>query len=245
MIAATVCAACSSAAVAQVFTFAIDPALSNLSLSGQAFSSEGSPLPLDPQAPGSMDTSYTGTITAELTGSTITLLSSSMDADVSGTYDPGPAPGDYGFQADSGNPLIGSLVGAARDAVFSLTSGAIPLTAKNAAQSFDLSTATFEGLNGQVDFDGEGQLLSWLSGQSFTLVGQAATTVSSTTPATYMDVGGIKTLTLPFSANYVDFVSGAAIDLTLEGTIVATVPEPATLGLLILGTAALALRRRR
>lgn len=239
-----------SSARAEQFTFVIDPAQSQLTLSGGAFSRPGPALDIEEQSPGSMVTSYVGSIVADITPGTFTFTGGVLDAQPSGNYLPGPLESDYGFQADAGNVLIGSMTGAARDSQFQLTSGGLPTTPAGSGFEFDVATSVATGIAGVVDFGGSpaGSILGALDGYAEPLTGVTSTSITGAggNLATFATDGFVETLTLPLAIYYQDFVGTAEFDFTLEGTIVATryVPEPATMLLLAAGTAVVIRRKR-
>src|SRR5688572_9134172 len=82
--------------------YTLDPDESSITLSGSVTSQFGT-APINEQGPGSLTTSYTGTIHADRTSSAIQFISGgSIDANVSGSWQPladasaGSAPADYG-----------------------------------------------------------------------------------------------------------------------------------------------------
>lgn len=112
--------------LAELKTFTIDPARSSLRISG-TFAGFN----IEPQAPGSLVTSYEGTIEAEVTGSDIVFLGGSVIAALTnGNWQPaaggaaGSAPANYGGQVVN---LFVNGRAALRNVRFDLTSGVLPL----------------------------------------------------------------------------------------------------------------------
>jgi hypothetical protein len=132
--------------------FAIDPARSQLTLSGKiagyAFTTQG---------PGSLTTTYSGNINANLSGSTIQFTgSSTITARTNGIWQPavgggaGGAAADYGAQATV--QFVGTAYGALRNNVFDVTSSSLPLTGTN----FDSSALVFSftpSSNSSLDYN--------------------------------------------------------------------------------------------
>lgn len=236
---------------AGITTFTVDPAQSELTLSGfvdlSSFAA-GLTATFEPQvaSPNSLLTSLTGSIDADLAGGSIEFISASLDADVSGIYEPDSSAGDYGLTSTVPlNPpsvLAGqSIVGAVRNIVFSLSSGPLPIDSND---QFDLSNDTFADIiAGVVDTD---------------VLGQVAVMGSRTNPiADINDMPGTLTtdgmtqslempLTLVFDNSGLEPQPLFPMEVTFAGTIVATrtIPEPSAL--IFLGCGSLfALRRRR
>src|SRR5688572_26123004 len=73
---------------AETRIYSIDPAQSNITISGTVSSPFG-PAPIEQQGTGSLTTSYNGTIHADRTSTTIQFISGgSIDANVSGNWQP-------------------------------------------------------------------------------------------------------------------------------------------------------------
>jgi hypothetical protein len=111
---------------AELRTFTIDQARSSLAISG-TFAG----IAIEPQEPGSLVTSYTGTIEADVTGSEIVLTGGSIIAALTnGNWEPaaggipGVAPANYGGEV--ANFLVSGLA-ALREVRFDVTSGVLPV----------------------------------------------------------------------------------------------------------------------
>lgn len=114
---------------AEVKNFVIDTAQSSLTLSGNALG-----ITLQQQAPGSLTTTYAGTIVADVTETSIEFVGgSAISANNSGTWQPGiggvtgSAPANYGAYANAG--FLGSGHATLRNLLFDLKSGSVPMLA--------------------------------------------------------------------------------------------------------------------
>jgi hypothetical protein len=222
---------CISLVRANAFVFTIDSLMSSLTLSGSA--PGGS---LQQQGPGSLVTTYSGTIDADYTGSTIQFNSAGADAAINGTWQPlpgggaGSAPADYGAT----QPMF-SVFGAGRNIVFNITSGVIVVSAGN----FDASQLTISPTTGDLDYR------SILGGASTDLSGLFGS--NAATAGNISIVGGIATLTIPVQiTETLSLNSTNDTTITLAGNIVATavVPEGSISSLLIAGGIFLVVARR-
>jgi len=111
---------------AELRQFTIDPAQSSLTISG-TFSG----FDIEPQAPGSLTTSYSGTIEAEVTSSNILFWGGSLiDAQTNGIWEPGPGGVDGAAPADYGGEVVNFIVNgkaALRNVVFDVASDELPV----------------------------------------------------------------------------------------------------------------------
>ncbi|HRX87406.1 MAG TPA: PEP-CTERM sorting domain-containing protein, partial [Phycisphaerae bacterium] len=185
-------------------------------------------------------TSATGSIA--LTGGTWTLVNSEE-------WLPGPAPANFGFQADSMNVLIGSMTGAVRNGVMTPSAASATTTPMPNGFEFPADGLVLTGQGGTVDLDGqpETSLLGALAGLQVPLAGVTSSQTIPPVPAgTYTNVAGVETLTLPVHVLFADFVPTSDVEWQLDGTVVAVrgVPEPTSLALLALSGAAVLARRR-
>lgn len=235
-------AVCCSSAMAAMVTYIVDSSQSELTASGSTL---GGTVLLEPQAPGSLATSYSGTIDADLLVTTFQFVGGTVDADVSGDYIPGPggvggpSPGDYGGLLDGG--FLGRVDGAVRDSTFELGSGLLARTGEALVGGTSLTLN-----DGAMDYVGSGALAGVWGSEG--IAGLGAVNMASSDP-TLTDDGLTETLTIPIVASVLfQLDTDPPLDMTfmLTGTIVATrvVPEPTTLSLITLGGLAL-LRRRR
>ena len=124
--------------------FAVDPARSQLTLSGKIVGNT-----LTGQGAGSLTTTYSGNINANVSASTIQFTgSSTITAKTNGIWQPavggsvGSAAADYGAQATV-SPF-GTVYGALRNLVFDVTSSSLTLTGTN----FDSSALVFSFVPG-------------------------------------------------------------------------------------------------
>jgi hypothetical protein len=192
-------------------TFTVDPANSSLTLSGTA---GGSALVM--QATDSLTAHYSGTILAEVAGTTITFSGgSSITADTTGNWQPGGTPGDYGA-AVQGNAATLAL----RDVVFDITSSPVTIT----GGQFGATSETLQLTSGTAAYDsGGGGAVgnASLAGQSFV---DADADLASITPS----FAGTLTVVLPvtgtFSVN--DPAIGVPVEFQFSGQLVGTGPLP-------------------
>ncbi|HAV64110.1 MAG TPA: hypothetical protein DCY13_17305 [Verrucomicrobiales bacterium] len=119
------CLLSTQVAFAEAKTFVIDPEKSTLTLSGTALGAA-----LQQQGPGSLSTTYSGNILADVTENAVTFVGgSTMAAANSGSWGPGAggaagtAPANYGARATTG---LGSGTAALRELLFDITSESIP-----------------------------------------------------------------------------------------------------------------------
>ncbi len=216
-----------SAASAKADIFTINPALSSLTLSG---STNGSPFLQ--QGPGSLVTSYFGTIDASFNASSITFNSATATANNSGNWQPGPggvpgsAPANYGVMA---TVFPFTALGAGRNLQFSLTSPN-PITLTGTA--FDASQINLTVLSGLFDY-----LVAGVTNGTLNEAG--LTGPNAATGGMFTITGGIATLTIPILfTQTVTVINPNDTTFTFAGTLVATaaVPEGSTSSLLLVGT---------
>jgi hypothetical protein len=121
------CCLSSTNAFAEVKSFTIDQAQSALTISA-TFSG----ISIQPQGPGSLTTSYTGNIEADVTDSTVAFVGLSViDAVTNGTWEPGPGGTNAAAPADYGGQIANFLVNgkaAVRDVVLDVTSDVLPVS---------------------------------------------------------------------------------------------------------------------
>ncbi|MCY2954206.1 MAG: PEP-CTERM sorting domain-containing protein [Planctomycetota bacterium] len=229
---------------ASLIEFAIDSERSSLTAGGYFADSSFA----QPQIGDSDTTSYTGTISVELTGNTIQFVAGSwIDATAQSIKmqpgfggEPGIAKADYGHKATVGMFQTTGYA-ATRNLVLDLTSDPLTLTFLAGSRSFDSTALLFAPAMGSVDFD-TGMPAQWGNAP---LDGSSDSNANDS-PSTLVLGDGLETLTIPVSLwfKYSGMTLGDSA-LSLDGQIVGTriVPEPAALSLLSLG--ALALLRRR
>jgi len=193
--------------------FTVDETQSTISLTGNVLG-----IALQQQGPGSLNSTYFGTIKADLSGSQIQFPGGSvLKAQTNGVWSPGPggtagsAPADYGAQAS----LLGSVVkGALRNLLLDLTSG--PLTISN--NQFDASVLRFSfPTNSTSSFDYSTPLGS---------AGIALTGISTNkivNGATLITVGDVQTLTIQVDTEFkFEALSPNDSSVHLTGKLVAT-----------------------
>lgn len=174
--------------------------------------------PIQQQAAGSLVTSYSGTMEANVTASSIQFTGGSLiDASTNGSWKPlpgganGSAPADYGGQANAG---FASLLGAFRNVLLDVTSTNLALTNNH----FDGSQLVFSFLtNSGAAFDYNAGALG--SG-SKKFSGLFTNGVSLT--GTLMQTGGVQRITIAVDADF-KFSALSSKDSTvhLNGQIVA------------------------
>ena len=151
--------------------FTVDQTQTEITISGTLIGT-----PIEPQAPNSLTTHFGGTILADVTDTTVQFTGgSAIDAEVNGTWLPGPkgaagsAPGDYAGQLAS---FLGNGKGAFRNILLDVTSGVLALN----TGSFDAAGLAF-GLpansNAVLDYD-----LGFLKG-GLTLTGLSTNRVTT------------------------------------------------------------------
>ena len=240
-----------SFASAETAPYTIDPLQSTLTLLGTLTDSS-----TFEQTTGSTSTSYSGTIVAERTGSTIlfpggSLLNAALQPSNQQPRDdgtPGSQAADYGRRTpDGGGPFGTTAFEALRNVEFDLfddTSGLGATVAGNgnfASNSFGLEFS-----------DGESDTIYGLGGHpdnSLINKGTANSTGGGSSSVVFNPSTGVETLTLKISTGNIGYNVNTTGDSTMSfsGTIVATrlVPEPSAAGAgLIVGSALLARRRR-
>jgi hypothetical protein len=223
----------SSSSRAALVTLNVDAAQSTLSLNGTAFG-----LSYTPQAPGSLSASWSGTIVGDLTSGVFTFSGgSSITANInpSGPYTTAPnpigvRPGNYGVTANGEVPPFGIVTvnGVYRDLVLDIAAG----TAQNGVA---LTGGTLRFSAGALDF------------------GAANAAPISVGTSNLVNVSGTNTSALPVSFDGTTLTIPVTFQTTgsnrvenWSGTLVATVPEPSSLGILSLaGLAGCTLLHRR
>lgn len=235
-----------SFAQAELVTYTIVPAQSSLTVTGSLTDNTASQ-----QTPGSLTTSYSGTIIANRNPGLIEFPGGSLAAAANLATQQEPdddaLPGDdnanYGRTAPGpfGSTTLEAIRGLAFD-IFDDSSGlGIPIVANNFASTsleFVLdggeSDASFgTGFNPDIDLSGKNTGNGAAGGQSSVVL-----------------VGMIETLTLKFNTGPITYNVFQAGDSSLifNGQIVATrtvIPEPAAIGVIALGGLVTATRRKR
>ena len=198
-------------------TFTIDNSQSVITVSGLIVN-----FAMTPQGPGALITSYSGSINADPSGSTIQFTGgSSINAHTNGIWQPvaggtaGSASADYGAVASVNYPPFGfiTVYGGLRNISFDVTSPVLPVTGGG-----------FNGTNLVFSFASINAALDYYSGilnGSLALTGYATNTVA--TGATETVNGSKETLVIPIDATFY-FKLKSANDTTvhLTGQLVAT-----------------------
>jgi hypothetical protein len=196
----------------------IVPAASHLSASVSVVNNS---FPFSEQAAGSLTTSYGGTILADLSSQTATFDSgSSASANVSGNWQPGGVPADYGGQAS----VLGQTAFATiNDLQFNITSAPLTLVTPS---SFNPAGIHFALDNGVID-----ATLGGFGSLNESIAGLTSDDGSSLSGSIQPAAGGGTTITIPVHLVY--FFSVHANNdstLTLDGTIVASTSGTVTTG---------------
>ncbi len=201
-------------ASADVFT--VDPTQSSLTLSGSIFGNA-----IAPQGPGSLTTTYVGTIQATQTVSTIQFTGSSLiTAQTNGSWQPlagggaGNAPADYGGVATS---VAATAYAAFRSIVLDVTNAPVPVTnGQFSASSLTFSFST--NVAGALDYRYSG-----LASGSGSKLASGNSTNNVATLATLTTNGNTLTLTLGVNVKFTfTLVSSGDTIVNVVGQIVAT-----------------------
>jgi len=212
-------------------TFTIDPTRSSITLSGNLQNSTLGTLAISAQSAGSLTTSYTGSILADLTppyiqfpgGSTIT-------ANTNGTWKPaigggsGSAPADYGGQIMDGFLLTAYFAG--RNFLLDVSSP--PTTLTNGGFDSGLLAVTF--LTNTIPAPSTDYSLTVPLEPSEDTNGTLALTGTSTdgpSTAYLTNSGGKLAIFLPVSITNVITISSGVVTVILKGTVLATAPASA------------------
>jgi hypothetical protein len=215
-----------ASAVPVVFT--LDSTQSQLALSGMVFGNA-----FTPQGPNSLTANYSGTINADLTGTTIQFTGGSLiAAQTNGIWQPEPggvmgsAPADYGA---TNNALLGiGITGvpgnfALRNLLLDLTSAQLPTT--NA--TFDGSALTFTCITNTASVDYYYASASTTTNSGTALLNGYSTNSISTGTSVSTNSGTI-TLILQINATFTNTLLGIprALVANLSGQLVATAALP-------------------
>lgn len=191
------------------------------------------------QTPGSLTTNITGTLEASVTPGFITFDGGSvLDlVEQPGPFLPGNTPADLAGTIEDVLPGLDGYA-TVRDAVFDVTNGPQPVSGMG-----EFSTA------GMLVFFSSGMTTYEVPGVidgSFTYGGQFDVFVPKTGLVEDLG-GGVFKLTVPFevSETFDTGIEGLTLTQSITGQIVAVVPEPATLGMMIVGGIGLAVMGRR
>ncbi len=200
--------------------------------SSLALAADFSGFELGEQGSGSLETTYSGTMTVDVddlgTPTSIDFLSSMLVAANSGSWLPevggGPsggspgtaAPANYGGVADTGL-LAGVAYAALRDLVFDTATpgGALAVTGGTTFPSTQIFTVT----TGTADFNIEGGFLAAADADTSDLATESVVNQTAAS-STYSRIGSIVTLTLPIDID-IDINDGAGT-ANLSGLVTAT-----------------------
>ncbi len=200
--------------------FAIDPTRSQLTLSGKIAGNT-----LTSQGSGSLTTTYSGNINANVSSSTIQFTgSSTITAETNGVWQPavgggsGSAAADYGAQATV-SPF-GTVYGALRNLVFDVTSPSLTMTGTN----FDSSALVFSftpSSNSSLDYYN-----AVVTHGTLALSGYSTNTIAN--QASLSTNGNVEQLVIHINTQFTfTLLSSGDTPLDLTGQIVATnLPAP-------------------
>lgn len=204
--------------------FSIVTNQSSIAISGTVTTSFGT-VPIQPQQPGSLSTTYTGTIKTDRGTNSIAFLSgSTVDANENGSWKPDHNDADIAEAGDYGGMIAYKLgpitLDSANFAGRSLAAGVTssPLTIDSGGH-FDLSTATVTFSSGKIvylDSTGSFSGNSDISNKSSMLSGTG--TLSSVSQNGHTT----ETITFPVDSSFALTSTSATINLTLTGQLVAT-----------------------
>ena len=199
--------------------FAIDPARSQLTLSGKIAG-----YTVTTQGAGSLTTTYSGNINAKVSGSSIQFTgSSTITAKTNGVWQPavgggsGSAAADYGAQVSV--PIFGTGYGALRNLVFDVTSPSLTLAGTN----FDSSALVFSftpSSNSSLDYN------AVVTDGTLALAGYSTNTIAN--QASLSTNGSEEVLVIHINTQFTfTLLSAGDTPLELTGQIVATnLPAP-------------------
>jgi hypothetical protein len=202
--------------------FSIITNQSSIAVSGTVTTSVGTAT-IQQQGPGSLSTTYGGTIKTDRESSSIGFLSgSSVAANVNGSWKPDSTAADVAAAADYGGK-VSFLFGfetanfAGRDFVVGVTSNPIAL---DSGGHFDLSAATLQFVNGNLAYhDTSGSLIGTNSLANNT----GSITGTGTLSSTNQSGQTTEKLNIPISATFVLMPNTTTtVNLTLTGQLVAT-----------------------
>lgn len=205
---------------AEVVTYTLDPERSSISLTGSA-----SGITLQEQAAGSLTTSYTGTLVADVTASQIQFVGGSrVVARELNSWQPGPngaegsAPASYGAKGSSGFGFFAvTATAASRRLLFDVSGPPLSLTG-GAFNATSLLVQFVDTNNCALDYRVSGALNAT---GTRVLSGLATNLVAGTSSITLAD--GIETLRLSIAATFVlDLLVPGDTTLNLTGELVAT-----------------------
>ncbi len=215
--------------------YTLDMTQSSIAVSGTVDSALGNGKMIQEQGPGSLTTTYTGTIKTDRATSSIQFLSgSSVDANVSGNWQPladgmaGSAAADYAGKITGTVviivPVSVTVNFAGRDFVFGLTSGSLPV----GSNQFSLSSTDITFASGDIAY--RSSLGTPADHQS--IIGEGSTLSGNGTLGTLSQGGRVyEKLTVPTNTS-LDIVADATttIHLTLTGQLVGTYLIPSSNG---------------
>lgn len=224
LIAATGLSLCTQA-WGSLVSYTVDPTQSTLTLSG---SWGGSTLWHKPV--GSLETSYSGVIQADLTSDSVQIMSATLDADAGGRYRPrfegrgGRQAGDYGgFFRTGAYGMRGNVNVALRDVALNLAGGSVAIS----DGAFDAGVLSVSAASGVVDYSGAGLLRSAVGQGRSDVIGENLGNAAST-DGSLVSTAQSETITIPIQITLASLIDSSLPDQydrfewTLSGSIVAT-----------------------
>ncbi|MHC1767730.1 MAG: hypothetical protein AB9869_26225 [Verrucomicrobiia bacterium] len=193
--------------------FSLDESQSRITISGNIMG-----LPLREQGPGSMSTTFGGTVVADVSDSSIQFTGGSvLEARTNGDWRPGvggesgSAPANFAAEAST---LLGTVRGALRNLVLDLTSAALPIT----GGQFDASNLVFAfPVGSKAAFDYNAGLLG-----SDSVVLSGLSTNKIVNGATVSGAAGSRKLTIQVDTEFVfELLSEGDSVVKLVGALVA------------------------
>jgi hypothetical protein len=211
--------------------FTIDPTRSSITLSGSIASTQLGTIPFTAQGAGSLTTSYTGSVLANLTPPAIQFPSGSLiQANTNGSWKPlvgggsGKAPADYGAEAIESEVITGYF--ADRNLQFDVASPQATLT----NGGFNADLVTISCLTNPPPAPETDYSITIPLEPSKDTNGTLEMTGSSTNDpntAYFTNSGGQLALFFPVSFTNVSTKSGFTVTRILKGMVVATAPASA------------------
>ena len=220
-----------SAALATVPPFVINESVTTLTFTGAIDHPDYGLVPLQPVSSGAAVTHYGGDMQARRFLEPLSFRGGDVNAFTNGTYLPGEAPGNYGFQASLPGPT-GNILATLRNFSFELVGNTA-----DTGSGYNVADVDVVATSGVFVCD----KLPTLS-----LPGKTAVAVYGTASITTQNLIE-QHLRMPIGMSFSEQIPGSdyVLHFTLTGTVqaVRTLPEPSAL--MLLGAGALVVLRRR